>query len=158
MLKVANQTIKSVSSNAIVLAAGISPYTFSYGTWIKWLTDFSNLSPQNYFDFQGVHLYDENTTNDYIISQTRNIMQKDVWITEIGSPSAPSPYSDQEQTSYIVSNFQMLASLNKPVFWYQLKDETNAKPDKENHFGLFDYQNNPKGSSIPFTTYASKPS
>ncbi len=85
-------------------------------------------------------------------------MGKGVWITEIGRPSAPSPnYSNQDQSSYLSANFQMLASLNYPVFWYELKDETNASEEKENNFGLFDYQNNPKDSSIIFTNIASSP-
>jgi hypothetical protein len=156
MLKSASLVIKSVS-NATVIAAGLSPdYPDSHPNWIEWLLDFNATSSQSFFDFQGVHLYDDLVTNKYIISQTEELMKKDIWITEIGQPSAPSPYSNQDQSSYLSSNFQMLNEIPTPVFWYQLKDETEGSPEKENHFGLFDAQNNPKDSSIAFSGYTSK--
>jgi len=157
MLKSASLIIKSVS-NATVIAAGLSPgYPESDPNWKKWLIDFNAASPQSFFDFQGVHLYDSVTTNSYIISQTKDIMGKDIWITEIGQPSAPSPYSSQNQSSYLFSNLQILSDIKNPVFWYQLKDETAGFPEKENHFGLFDAQNNPKDVSIAFSEITFKP-
>jgi len=157
MLESASLAIKSVS-NATVLAAGLSPdYPNSNPNWEKWLIDFNGNSPQSFFDFQGIHLYDDITTNNYVISQTKELMKKDIWITEIGQPSAPSPHSNQDQSSYLSSNFQMLSEFPNPVFWYQLKDETAGFPEKENHFGLFDSQNNPKEASIAFSTITFKP-
>jgi hypothetical protein len=158
MLKSASLAIKSVS-NASLIAAGLSPdYPNSTNpNWKTWLIDFNATSSQSFFDFQGVHLYDDLITNSHILSQTEDIMKKGVWITEIGQPSAPSPYSNQDQSSYLFSNFQMLSETNNPVFWYQLKDETAGSPEKENHFGLFDAQNNPKDASIVFTAFTSKP-
>jgi len=157
MLKSASLAIKSVS-NATVLAAGLSPdYPNSNPNWEKWLIDFNGTSPQSFFDFQGVHLYDDITTNNYILSQTKELMKKDIWITEIGQPSAPSPHSNQDQSSYLSSNFEMLSEFPNPVFWYQLKDETAGFPEKENHFGLFDSQNNPKDASIAFSKITFKP-
>ncbi len=158
MLKSASLAIKSVS-NASVLAAGLSPdYPDSANpNWKTWLIAFNATSSQSFFDFQGVHLYDDLVTNSHILSQTEDIMKKGVWITEIGRPSAPSPYSNQDQSSYLFSNFQMLSETNNPVFWYQLKDETAGSPEKENHFGLFDAQNNPKDASIAFSAFTSIP-
>jgi len=70
-------------------------------------------------------------------------MGKDIWITEIGQPSAPSPYSSQNQSSYLFSNLQIFKRYKKILFsGTQLKDETAGFPEKENHFGLFDAQNN----------------
>ena len=157
MLKSASLVIKSVS-NATVLAAGLSPYyPESNPNWKTWLTDFNAASPQSFFDFQGIHLYDNVTTNSYVISQTKDIIKKDIWITEIGQPSGPSPYSGQDQSSYLTSNLQILNEIKNPVFWYQLKDETDGDPEKENHFGLFDAQNNPKDASTAFSRITFKP-
>ena len=156
MLKSASLAIKSVS-NSTVIAAGLSPYyPDSNPNWKEWIIDFNATSSQSFFDFQGVHLYDNLDTNNYIISQTKDIMKKDIWITEIGKPSGPSPYSNQDQSSYLSSNFQMLDEILNHVFWYQLKDETTGSPEKENHFGLFDAQNNAKESSIAFSMHTSK--
>ena len=157
MLKIANQTIKTNSPAATIVAAGLSPYTSSFGTWVTWLTDFSKLSPQSYFDYQGVHLYDDAVPNQYVINQTRTIMNvPDVWVTEIGQPSAPDVFSEEKQSMYLRSNFLMLQTTTvNPVFWYQLKDESDLTPDKENHFGLYTVENKPKLSSETYNEFSS---
>ena len=80
------------------------------------------------------------------VTETKEIINKDIWITEVGRPSGPSfeNYSQQDQASFLETNFNMLKKLRIPIFWYQLIDETYAFPPKETHFGLFDSQNNPK--------------
>lgn len=157
MLKSASLVIKSVS-NATVLAAGLSPYyPESNPNWKTWLTGFNAASPQSFFDFQGVHLYDDATTNAYVLNETKDITKKAIWITEIGQPSAPSPYTYQDQSYYLTSNLQILSEIKNPVFWYQLKDETDGDPETENHFGLFDAGNNPKDASIAFSKITFKP-
>ena len=159
MLKDAHQIIKAASPNATILAAGLSPYTFSNVTWTDWLTEFTNLSPQKYFDFQGVHLYDDIERNLNIISETKEIINKDIWITEIGRPSAPSDlnYSLQNQASFLENNYQKLSEMKIPIFWYQLIDEAYAseEEEKEKHFGLFDTQNNPKIAVEAFIKFSS---
>jgi hypothetical protein len=151
LLKDAYQIIKATSPNATIIAAGLSPTD----TWMNWLTDFANLSQQRYFDFQGVHLYDEAETNLRILSETKKIIGKDLWITEIGDPSGPSneSFTPQDQAHFLESNFQMLSDMKTPIFWYQLNDEINAEPPKENHFGLFDAQNNPKPAAEAFINF-----
>ena len=159
MLKDAYQIIKTASPNATILAAGLSPRTFSYGTWNEWLTDFANLSPQEFFDFQGVHIYDDVETNLAIISETKVIIDKEIWITEIGNPSAPSnlilEYSPLNQASFLETNYQRLSEMKIPIFWYQLIDEIDASEEKEKHFGLFDIHNNPKPAVDVFIRCAS---
>ena len=77
MLKDAFQIIKAGSSNATVLSAGLSPYGSS--AWKVWLTDFANMFPQRYFDFQGIHLYDDSDPeNQNLLSETRQIIGKDL--------------------------------------------------------------------------------
>ena len=146
MLKDAYQIIKTTSPNATILSAGLSPSNEISYFWKDWLKDFANLSPQEFFDFQGVHLYDDPEINLDIISKTKAIINKDIWITEIGNPSGPNyeDYSLQGQASFLESNFDKLKELKIPIFWYQLKDETYAFPPKETHFGLFNSQNNSK--------------
>ncbi len=51
----------------------------------------------------------------------------------------------------------MLSEIENPVFWCHLKDENDGSPEKENHFGLFDSQDNPKDASIAFSTFTSNP-
>jgi hypothetical protein len=159
ILRVAHEIIRTSSPNATILAAGLSPYTFSYGTWTKRLIDFSNLFPQTFFDFQGVHLYDDGETNQNILSETKEIIGKALWVTEVGQPSGPSDegFTPQDQVSFLELNFQMLSDMKTPIFWYQLNDETNAESPKENHFGLFDAQSNPKLAVEAFIDSTSKP-
>ena len=158
MLKDAYQIIKTESPDATIVAAGLSPSNEVSYFWKDWLRDFAALSLQNYFDFQGVHIYDDIDTNLKIISETKEIIDKDVWITEIGKPSGPSNqgYSPEDQSSFLKSNFQMLIDMRIPIFWYQLKDEIGASDPKENYFGLFDAQDNPKPASEAFNEFASK--
>lgn len=157
MLKDAYQIIKASSPNSTILAAGLSPSNEVTFFWKDWLQDFANLSPQEFFDFQGVHIYDDNETNLNVISETKEIINKDIWITEVGRPSGPSfeNYSQQDQASFLESNFNMLKELKIPIFWYQLIDETYAFPPKETHFGLFDSQNNPKLAVEAFIKFSS---
>ena len=110
-----------------------------------------------FFDFQGVHIYDDIETNLNIISETKEIINKDIWITEIGRPSGPNyqNYSLKDQASFLESNFDKLKELKIPILWYQLKDETYAFPPKETHFGLYDSQNNPKLAVDVFIKFAS---
>lgn len=153
MLKDAYQIIKDASSNATILSAGLSPHA-SYA-WKVWLTDFANMFPQRYFDFQGVHLYDDAETNRDILSEIKDIIGMNLWITEIGRPSGPKNqgFAPQDQANYIVSNFQMLNDKKIPIFWYQLKDEINSPYPKENYFGLFDAQDNPKPAAEAFINF-----
>ena len=145
MLQDAHQIIKAASPNATILAAGLSPSNEISYFWKDWLNEFANLSPQEFFDFQGVHIYDDVETNLNIISETKEIMNKDVWITEIGKPTAPDGEgSPTEQASFLEVNYQRLSEMKIPIFWYQLIDEIDDYPEKEKHFGLFDIQNNPK--------------
>jgi len=157
LLKDAYQIIKTTSTNATIIAAGLSPSNEVSYFWKDWLKEFANLSPQEFFDFQGVHIYDDNETNLNVISETKQIINKDIWITEVGRPSGPSfeNYSQRGQASFLESNFNMLKESKIPIFWYQLIDETYAFPPRETHFGLFDSQNNPKLAVEAFMKFSS---
>jgi len=154
MLKDAHQIIKAASPNTTVLAAGLSPNE----TWMDWLTDFANLSPQRYFDFQGVHIYDESVEKNLnIISETKKVINKDIWITEVGHPSAPidedETYSPEGQVLFLENNYLKLSELKIPIFWYQLIDELEASEEKEKHFGLFDINTNSKPAVDAFIRF-----
>lgn len=157
LLKDAYQIIKTTSTNATILSAGLSPSNEVSYFWKDWLKDFANLLPQEFFDFQSVHIYDDNETNLNIISETKEVINKDIWITEIGRPSGPrfENYSEQDQASFLESNFNTLKELKNPIFWYQLIDETYTFPPRETHFGLFDSQNNPKLAVEAFMKFTS---
>jgi hypothetical protein len=159
MLKIAHEVIETSSPDTVIVSAGLSPDTPSWENpdWEAWLKDFNSTSAESFFDYQGVHLYDDLATNSYVLEQTKAIMNKDIWVTEIGQPSAPSPYSTENQSVYLRSNLQMLKSLIIPIFWYQLQDETNDLTDREANFGLFDAQNNPKPASNTFIEFTSQP-
>lgn len=155
LLKDASQIIRATSPNATILAAGLSPNN----AWMIWLTDFASLCPQTYFDFQGVHLYGDAETNVNVLSETKEIIGRDLWVTEVGEPSGPSEmgYSPQNQAYFLESNFQMLNDKETSIFWYQLKDEIDSPDPKENYFGLFNAQDNPKLASEVFIDFTSKP-
>jgi hypothetical protein len=158
MLEDAYQIIMASCPNATVIAAGLSPDPI-FGSWTDWLGNFSSLSPQSFFDFQGVHIYSDVETNINIISEVKEIVKKNVWITEVGEPSGPIErgFSPEDQSLFLESNFQMLSDMRIPIFWYQLKDEDYPFDSKENYFGLFDAQDNPKPASEVFNEFASKP-
>ncbi len=166
MLKEAYRIIKYVSPNALVIAAGLSPEvpTWKNPNWESWLKEFNVTSPQAYFDFQAIHLYADEQTNNYIITQTKAIMNvEDIWVTEIGQPSSPIildnltlNYSPENQSLYLNQSFQFLRSITQsPVFWYQLKDENNNATEIESNFGLFDTSNRPKPAANTFTVFSS---
>lgn len=158
MLKDAHQIIKTESPNSTILAAGLSPSKDVSYFWKDWLIDFANLSPQEYFDFQGVHLYADIETNLNIISETKDIMNKEIWITEIGQPSEGKEeenYSQENQALFLEKNFEKLSEMKITIFWYQLIDELEGPEEKEKHFGLFDIHNNPKSAVDSFIKYSS---
>jgi hypothetical protein len=158
MLQDAYQITMASCPKATVIAAGLSPDP-KFGSWTDWLGNFSSLSPQNFFDFQGVHVYADVETNLNITSEVKEILKKDVWITEVGKPSGPieQGFSPEDQSLFLESNFQKLSGMRILIFWYQLKDEIYSFDSKENHFGLFDAKDNLKPASEAFAEFASKP-
>jgi hypothetical protein len=145
ILKAAYTTIKA-TSNTPVVSAGLSPND----NWERWLNDLQDLGSKNYSDIQGIHLYyDLASTNLEKVNSIRAYGQP-VWITEIGRPSSTENYSPEEQATYLVDNFNVLAQKAETVFWYELKDNIGLTPPKENFFGLITVENTKKPSYDAF--------
>lgn len=132
MLSSAYTIIKNYSC-ASVVAAGLAPL----GNWTGYLqTLYAYNDTANYVDYQGVHVYDTIANNLASLSTVDQITGKPIWITEIGEPSAPDPYTSQGQATYIHDNFVALYPYVDKIFWYELYDESGQSPPKENSFGL----------------------
>ena len=78
---------------------------------------------------------------------------KSVWITEIGRPSSPSPYSEVNQAEYLESNFKLLLSNAEKAFWYEMIDCVNLESEKENHFGLINKDHLKKSAYDKFQSF-----
>jgi hypothetical protein len=132
MLKNAYSIIKS-SSNASIVCAGLAPNE----SWLQWHNSLNSLGAEDFFDIQGMHLYGDLSTNVEMINLAGS--SKPIWVTEIGKPSAPAPdFTEADQAAYVVGNISPLLQKVDKVFWYELIDNHNLDPPKENYFGLLD--------------------
>ena len=131
MLKSAYTIIKNYTTVQVVFA-GISP---NIPQWQNYLTTvFANNDTQDYFDYMGIHFYDDVTTNLGTLQFVEGLTNKLIWLTETGKPSERIDETAQvEYLSSIYSNFKPLVD---KIFIYELKDNYGLFPETENHFGL----------------------
>lgn len=161
LVKKTYKKIKSIDPSAKVIMGGMSTIKKSDITWFNNLV---NLGVLNYTDGISVHNYnyhfpDKNDRNiDYIIDSIKifenNIMIKygkkyDIYITEIGYPSCiGADYCTSTKELRKKRDGLIKASENidyiKGVWWYDLVDDGRNIFDKENNFGLFQYNHKEK--------------
>jgi Periplasmic protein TonB, links inner and outer membranes len=163
MLKLAYQTIKSMSPDAVVIGlGGLHLYTGDED-WVTKGLDFArnvtDLGGMNYCDAISLHAY---PWGDYTVEvgnkiaqslqQYRDITQKPVWITETGQHSGSLGYDEKDQASFLYESYKLMKSQNVSAYiWYELGDsEGNKSSPQEDTFGLFDVNSNPK---LAFQTY-----
>ena len=63
----------------------------------------------------------------------KNLTTKPIWVTEIGYPSIDS---EEDQANYLISIYETISLLVEKIFIYELVDNLDLIPEKENHFGL----------------------
>ena len=131
MLKSAYSIIKSHADIPVVFA-GVSPNS---GDWQSYLnTVFANDDVEDYFDYMGIHLYDDMETNLETLQFVKGLTDKPIWLTETGKPSMNNNETVQaEYLRSICSTFKLLVS---KIFIYELKDNPNPLNGAEGYFGL----------------------
>jgi hypothetical protein len=143
MLKSAYAIIKNYTEIPVVFA-GVSP---NVPEWQAYLTTvFAYGDTEEYFDYMGIHFYDNMTKNLNTLQFVKGLTSKTVWLTETGKPSASEDYSEHAQAEYLSSIYSTFKSLVNKIFIYELKDGYGAIPEKENHFGLLTVEGNKKES------------
>lgn len=139
MLKSAYSIIKSRMDIPVVFA-GVSP---NYGDWPSYLnTVFAHDDTEDYFDYMGIHLYDDMETNLETLKFVEGLTDKPIWLTETGKPSMNN--SEVVQAEYLSSVCSTFKPLVSKIFIYELKDNQGLSFDKENHFGLLTIEGKPK--------------
>ena len=130
MLKDAYVIIKNYSSIPVVFA-GISPNIYDWQTYLNDV--FANEDVEKYFDYMGIHFYDDTQTNLDTLGFIKALTGKPVWLTETGEPSINN---ETEQAQYIGTIYTDIAPEVSKIFIYELNDGQGAEPLKENYFGL----------------------
>ncbi|MCW4044244.1 MAG: glycosyl hydrolase [Candidatus Bathyarchaeota archaeon] len=132
MLKSAYQIIKN-ETGALVISGALAPIE----NWMDYFNAvYNNTEIRFYYDYLGVHLYDELSANVATIDTLKGITNKNVWVTEIGRPSATEGYTETGQAEYLVDNIVGLTPEVDKIFIYEMYDNTGLVPEKENYFGL----------------------
>jgi len=90
MLKSAYVIIKNYTSAQVVFA-GISPNIPDWQTYLAEI--FVHQDIGEYFDYMGIHLYDNVSTNLKTLAFIKDLTDKPIWVTETGRPSEDN---DQE--------------------------------------------------------------
>ena len=131
MLKSAYAIINNYTAVEVVFA-GISPNIPEWQTYLN--TVFAHSDTQSYFDYMGIHFYDDVTTNLDTLEFVKGLTNKPIWLTETGKPSVNNDRA--AQATYLRSIYSNFESLVSEIFIYELKDNSGLPPEKENHFGL----------------------
>ena len=135
MLKSAYKIIKDRTSIPVVFA-GVSPNAQKH-YWQTYLTKvFAHNDTENYFDYMGIHLYDNLTRNEDILQFVKGLTSKPIWLTETGKPSAFEGNTEQGQAEYLSYVYITAKPLVSRMFFYEFRDGQGADPPKENYFGL----------------------
>jgi len=131
MLKSAYSIIKSYTDIPVVFA-GVSP---NCGDWQSYLnTVFAHDDTEDYFDYMGIHLYDDMETNLETLQFVEGLTDKPIWLSETGKPSLNN--DETAQAEYLSSVCSTLKPLVSNIFIYELKDNPNLPNDPEGCFGL----------------------
>jgi len=135
MLKMAYTIIKD-HSNIHVVFAGLSPNAVTHN-WQTYLTEvFAHNDSEAYFDYMGVHLYDNLTRNGDILQFVKGLTSKPIWVTETGKPSAFEGNTEQGQAEYLSYVYITAKPLVSKIFFYEFRDGEGPDPNTEYYFGL----------------------
>ena len=130
MLKSAYAIIKNYTTDKVVFA-GISPNIAGWKTYL--CNVFANEDVESYFDYMGIHLYDDTATNFSTLNFIKELTSKPIWVTETGKPSINS---ETEQAEYLKTIYKTIPSEVSKIFIYELNDGSKTEPPQENYFGL----------------------
>jgi hypothetical protein len=133
LLKKAYVAIKEANPRAVVVIGGLS----GINPPRQFLRDLYAAGARQYFDVLALHPYHQpNSPDTYLeaylrfmknISETYGDLEKPIWITEIGWPTAPDQFgavTQDQQAEYLRRTYEITRSLSfvQKVFWYRLQD------------------------------------
>jgi len=135
MLKSAYSIIKSYTDIPVVFA-GVSPNCDDWQSYLN--TVFAHDDTEDYFDYMGIHLYDDMSINIETLQFVESLSGKPIWVTETGCPSftIEEEYDEELQANYLSSLYERIYPLVDKMFVYELLDNSGLLPEKENYFGL----------------------
>ncbi len=143
MLKSAYAIIKNYTTIPVVFA-GVSPNALNHD-WQAYLTTvFAHGDTEDYFDYMGIHLYDNMTRNLNIVQFVKGLTSKPIWLTETGKPSASLNFTEIGQAEYLSYVYITIKPLVSKIFFYELRDGRWAPDEKENYFGLLTFEGSKK--------------
>ena len=146
MLKSAYAIIKDHTDIPVVFA-GVSP---NVPDWKDYLNKvFACGDTEDYFDYLGIHLYNNVTANLDTLQFVKGLTSKSIWLTETGKPSGPLElnFTATGQAEYLSYVYITVKPLVSKIFFYELKDGTwNSENPKESFFGLLTYKGAKKES------------
>jgi endo-1,4-beta-mannosidase len=131
MLKSAYAIIKNYTDIPVVFA-GVSPNVPGWQNYLNAVFAYDNI--QDYFDYMGIHLYEDMETNLETLQFVKNLTDKPIWITETGKPSMNN--DEAAQAEYVSSVYETFEPLVDEIFIYELYDNSGLDPDWCNYFGL----------------------
>jgi hypothetical protein len=141
MLKSASSIIKNYTSVPVVFA-GVSPNIDGWQDYLNIV--FAHDDAEDYFDYMGIHFYDDMETNLDILHFVEGLTTKPVWLTETGRTSMNN--NEAGQAEYLSSVYATFKPLVDKVFIYEFKDNQGLSPGKENYFGLLTLEGQQKES------------
>lgn len=154
MLEQAYNLIKSVDSNALVIAGALTnPINETFSIRL------SQLGAANYFDAYSIHTYDHLPQKNFsaIVQRYSEIFNKTIWVTEIGYPSAESS-GEQGQANFMDTHFNELVKGEiKPqvILWYMCRDDQSWQDiESSQSMGVLSVTCAPKLSFQVFKTFA----
>jgi len=109
-------------------------------------TVFAHSEAEDYFDYMGIHFYDDVETNLDTLQFVKGLTTKPIWLTETGKPSAAESNNETVQAEYLSSVYSTFKPLVNKIFFYELKDNQGLYPQKENYFGLLTVEGTQKES------------
>ncbi|MCF1303372.1 cellulase family glycosylhydrolase [Raoultella ornithinolytica] len=156
LVKATATKIRKIDPNAKILAGGM---TLMSNDDIKWAETLIDRGMLNYIDGLSVHNYNYNyrsaaqRTPEYSLMMLRQFEESyykkenkyiDIYLTEVGYPTCEGKvYCVDPKTMkkyYQEYNAALKdTSYIKGVWWYDLKDDGIDKKNKENNFGLYDF-------------------
>ena len=144
MLKSAYAIIKNYTTIPVVFA-GISPNSEVHNyNWTSYLNAvFAYNDTNEYFDYMGIHLYDDTVINLSTLQFVKNLTDKPIWLTETGKPSENN--DETAQATYLSTVYSTFKPLVSKIFIYELKDK-GLSSYGEDHFGLLTYNGTRKES------------
>lgn len=147
--------IKNISENIIVVSAGTATTDES-----AFIDELINTGTMDYFDYYSHHFYREDPLDVENIStlinkvseqNTRTLVTEIGWSTHQGTGNLKTTI--QEQAEYHIKNMCMLFGIGVLKCWiYDLKNDGEDILEKEDNFGILNYDTSEKKSAIAIKT------